>query len=129
MLLLSTLPQKWDHLASVYIQETKVENFSLVSLREQIIGEWECSNAGRASTSAKKLSAVKQKAEDDGRKPRGKRGNKKPRTDKSHGHSHSHLASVASVEPTIVVSPPYSSTPSLYAGKGHSSPPSPQVEC
>ena len=39
MLLLSTLPQKWDHLASVYIQETKVENFSLVSLREQITEE------------------------------------------------------------------------------------------
>ena len=61
MLLLSALPQKWDHLASVYIQETKVENFSLVSLREQIIGEWERSNAGRASTSANKLSAVKRK--------------------------------------------------------------------
>ena len=57
MLLLSALPHKWDHLASVYIQETKVENFSLVSLREQIIGEWERSNAGRASTSANKLSA------------------------------------------------------------------------
>ena len=57
MLLLSALPQKWDHLALVYIQETKVENFSLVSLREQIIGEWERSNAGRASTSANKLSA------------------------------------------------------------------------
>ena len=34
-------------MASVYIQETKVENFSLVSLREQIIGEWEHSNAGK----------------------------------------------------------------------------------
>ena len=32
MILLNALPQKWDHLASVYIQETKVENFSLVSL-------------------------------------------------------------------------------------------------
>ena len=66
MLLLNTLSQKWDHLASVYIQETKVENFSLVSLREQIIGEWERSNARRASTSANKLSAVKQK----GKSPR-----------------------------------------------------------
>ena len=70
-----------------------------MSLREQIIGEWECSNAGRASTSTNKLSAVKRKgkspwfdsqkqrtdnktAEDDGQKPRGKHGNKKPRTDK-----------------------------------------------
>ena len=61
MLLLSALPQKWDHLASVYIQETKVKNFSLVSLREQIIGEWERLNARRASTSANKLSAVKRK--------------------------------------------------------------------
>ena len=49
MLLLNALPQKWDHLALVYIQETKVENFSLVSLREQIIGKWECLNARRAS--------------------------------------------------------------------------------
>ena len=91
MLLLTALPQKWDHLASVYIQENKVKNFSLVSLREQIIGKWERSNARRASTSANKLSAVKQKgksphfdsqkqktdnnkAEDDGRKPRSKCG-------------------------------------------------------
>ena len=66
MILLNALPQKWDHLASVYIQETKVENFSLVSLREQIIGKWERSNAGRASTSANKLSAVKWK----GKSPR-----------------------------------------------------------
>ena len=79
-------------------------------------------NARRASTSTNKLSAVKRKdkspqfdsqkqktdnktAEDDGHKPRSKRGNKKPRTDKSHGHSHSHLVSVASVKPTIVVPP------------------------
>ena len=131
MLLLSALPQKWDHLASVYIQETKVENFSLVSLREQIIGKWEHSNARRASTSANKLSAVKQKgksprfdsqkqktdnktAEDDGRKPRGKHGNKKPRTDKSHGHSHLHLASIASVEPTIVIPPLLQHPKSIY---------------
>ena len=109
-------------MASVYIQETKVKNFSLVSLREQIIGEWERSNARRASTSTNKLSAVKQKgksphfdsqkqktdykkAEDEGCKPRKHRA-KKPKTEKSSGHSHSHLVSVASVEPTIVVPPP-----------------------
>ena len=59
MILLNALPQKWDHIASVYIQETKVKNFNLVRIREQIIGEWECSNAGKASVSANKLSAVK----------------------------------------------------------------------
>ena len=132
MILLNALPQKWDHLASVYIQETKVENFSLVSLREQIIGEWECLNAGRASTSANKLSAVKRKgksprfdsqkqktdnnkAEDEGHKPK-KHGAKKPKTEKSSSHSHSHLASVASVEPTIVVPPPTPAPPSLSSG-------------
>ena len=61
MILLNVLPQKWDHVASVYIQETKVSDFNLVKLREQIIGEWECSNAGKASTSTNKLSVVKRK--------------------------------------------------------------------
>ena len=46
MILLNALPQKWDHITSVYIQETKVSDFNLVKLREQIIGEWEHSNAG-----------------------------------------------------------------------------------
>ena len=59
MILLNALPQKWDHIASVYIQETKVENFNLVRIREQIIGEWECSNVGKASVSTNKLSVVK----------------------------------------------------------------------
>ena len=144
MLLLNALPQKWDHLALVYIQETKVKNFSLVSLREQIIGKWECLNASRASTSANKLSAVKQKgksprfdsqkqktdnnkAEDEGQKPK-KRGAKKPKTTKSSGHSHLHLASIASVEPTIVVPPPTPAPQNLFAGKGHSSQCSPRVE-
>ena len=49
MILLNVLPQKWDHIASVYIQETEVNDFNLVRIREQIIGEWECSNAGKAS--------------------------------------------------------------------------------
>ena len=39
-----TLPQKWDHITSVYIQETEVNDFNLVRIREQIIGEWEHSN-------------------------------------------------------------------------------------
>ena len=101
MILLNVLPQKWDHIASVYIQETKVNDFNLVKLREQIIGEWERLNAGKASTSANKLSAVKRKgkspqfnnqkrnandnkAEDSGRtdNKRSKRGKKKPRTEK-----------------------------------------------
>src|ERR1700684_1803870 len=46
MILLNALPQKWDHMASVYIQEKKVADFNLVRIREQIIGEWEHSNAG-----------------------------------------------------------------------------------
>ena len=47
MILLNVLPQKWDHITLAYIQETKVSDFNLVKLREQIIGEWECSNAGK----------------------------------------------------------------------------------
>ena len=60
MILLNALPQKWDHIASVYIQETKVKNFNLVRIRDQIIGEWECSNAGKASVSTNKLSVCGQ---------------------------------------------------------------------
>ena len=61
MILLNALPQKWDHIALVYIQETEVNNFSFMKIRDQIIGEWERSNAGKASTSTNKLSAVKHK--------------------------------------------------------------------
>ena len=59
MILLNALPQKWDHITSVYIQEMEVNDFNLVRISEQIIGEWERLNAGKASTSANKLSAVK----------------------------------------------------------------------
>ena len=118
MILLNALPQKWDHIASVYIQETKVSDFNLVKLREQIIGQWERLNAGKASTSANKLSVVKckgkspqfdsqkqnandNKAEDSGRteNKRSKHGKKKPRTEKSSGHNHLHLVSVAALAP------------------------------
>ena len=118
MILLNALPQKWDHIASVYIQETEVNDFNLVKIREQIMGEWEHSNAGKASTSANKLSAVKRKgkspqfnsqkqnandnkAEDSGRtdNKRSKCGKKKPRTEKSSGHNHLHLASVGALVP------------------------------
>ena len=129
MILLNVLPQKWDHFASVYIQETKVNDFNLVKLREQIIGEWECSNAGKASTSANKLSVVKRKgkspqfnsqkknandnqAEDSGRTENkwSKHGKKKPRTEKSSGHSHSHLGSVGALVPP----PPPPPAPVVY---------------
>ena len=118
MILLNVLPQKWDHIASVYIQETEVNDFNLVKIREQIIGEWECSNAGKASTIANKLSAVKckgkflqfksqkqyandNKAEDQGQTDNkwSKRRKKKPKTEKSSGHNHSHLASVGALVP------------------------------
>src|SRR6202161_4823240 len=111
-------PKKWDHITSVYIQETKVADFNLVRIREQIIGECECSNAGRPSTSANKLSTVKRKgkspqfgnqkrnandnkAENEGRteNKRSKRRKKKPRTEKSSGHTHSHMASEALLVP------------------------------
>ena len=124
MILLNALPQKWDHIASVYIQEKKIKNFNLVRIREQIIGEWEHSNAGKASVSANKLSAVKckgkspqfnnqkryandNKAEDQGwtDNKQFKRGKKKPKTEKSSGHNHSHLASVGALVPPSV---PYS---------------------
>ena len=114
MILLNALPQKWDHIASVYIQETEVNNFSFMKIREQIIGEWEHSNAVKASTSANKLSVVKckgkspqfnsqkrnandNKAEDSGwtENKWSKCRKKKPKTEKSSGHSHSHLASAA----------------------------------
>ena len=61
MILLNALSQKWDHIASVYIQEMQVNNFNFTKIWDQIIGEWECSNAGKASTSANKLSVVKRK--------------------------------------------------------------------
>ena len=118
MILLNVLPQKWDHIASVYIQETKVSDFNLVKLREQIIGEWEHSNAGKASTSANKLSVVKckgkspqfhsqkwnandNKAEDSGwtENKQSKHRKKKPRTEKYSSHNHSHLASVGALVP------------------------------
>ena len=116
MILLNALPQKWDHITSVYIQETEVNDFNLVKIREQIIGEWECSNAGKASTSTNKLSAVKRKgkspqfnnqkrnandnkAEDSGwtDNKQSKHRKKKPRTEKSSSHNHSHLASVGAL--------------------------------
>ena len=94
----------------------EVNDFNLVKIREQIIGEWECSNAGKASTSANKLSAVKHKgkspqfnsqkkyandnkAEDQGQTDNkwSKHGKKKPKTEKSSGHNHSHLASVGAL--------------------------------
>ena len=118
MILLNALPQKWDHIASVYIQEMEVNDFNLVRIREHIIGEWECSNAGKASVSANKLSAVKHKgkspqlnnqkqyANDNKAEDQGWTDNKwskcrkkKPKTEKSSGHNHLHLASVGALVP------------------------------
>ena len=95
-----------------------INDFNLVRIREQIIGEWECSNAGKASTSANKFSVVKRKgkspqfnsqkrnandnkAEDSGQTDNkwSKRRKKKPRTEKSSSHNHSHLASVGALVP------------------------------
>ena len=119
MILLNALPQKWDHIASIYIQEMEVSNFSFMNIRDQIIGEWEYSNASNSSTSTNKLSVVKHKgkspqfnsqkqnandnkAEDSGRtdNKQSKCGKKKPKTEKSSSHNHSHLVSVAALVPS-----------------------------
>ena len=96
----------------------EVNNFSFTKIRDQIIGEWGRSNAGKASTSTNKLSVVKHKgkspqfnnqkqnandnkAEDSGWTDNkwSKHRKKKPRTEKSSSHNHSHLVSVAALAP------------------------------
>ena len=128
MILLNVLPQRWDYITSVYIQETEVNDFNLIKIREQIIGEWEHSNAGKTSTSTNKLSVVKRKgkspqfnsqkqnANDNKAKDQGqtdnkqsKHGKKKPRTEKSSSHNHLHLASVGALVP-----PPPPPAPVVY---------------
>ena len=96
----------------------EVNDFNLIKIREQIIGEWEHLSAGKASTSANKLSVVKCKgkspqfnsqkwntndneAEDQGwtDNKQSKCGKKKPRTEKSSSQNHLHLVSVGALVP------------------------------
>ena len=64
MILLSAIPDEWDHVAAYYVQTcTSVANVSFNAIRKAILAEFNCSGGSRPDQShvADKISAIKRK--------------------------------------------------------------------
>ena len=116
MILLSAIPDEWDHVAAYYVQTcTSVANVSFDAIRKAILAEFDRSGGSRPDQThvADKLSTIKRKGKapkfskqkgadsssannDDGPSSSKKRRDRK-KTKKANSHHQSHVASMAMV--------------------------------
>ena len=126
MILLSAIPDKWDHVAAYYVQTyTSVANMSLDAIRKAILAEFDHSGGSRPDQThvADKISAIKWKGKapkfskqksadsssannDDGPSSSKKRRDRK-KAKKANSHHQSHVASMEMVvDESVIVQPP-----------------------
>ena len=125
MILLSAIPDEWDHVAAYYVQTcTSVANMSFDAIRKAILAEFDHSGGSRPDQThvADKISAIKRKGKapkfskqkgadsssannDDGPSSSKKRCDRK-KAKKANSHHQSHVASMAMVvDQSAIVQP------------------------